>query len=893
MFTVFIVILTCLMPGLAFVFIRRWRQTQLSKDSHQKVQDYITQKLFYTDNLIDRKWREVNEAQKRADEKQITFAGKFRTLEELLKKGRAAEKRLQLEKAEWTKKKESENQGLAEARRQLEEKILNVQEQYHDLKKSRKQIQDEENRLKQAERLFAEKDLKLMNESKRLEKDLKNAQEDSRKLKEERKHLQQQLKLLEEKLNQKAPENHEVEAVNHVPVEVPEKKSNKKNGYQSSPENTPVGSKAKLKEKSPKVEPVKRGGVRIPDKQTNPIDEPGHHGNDTHDRRAEIVCQKKGREWIVGVELPEDISAKPRVQLYQNSVALQQAENGNNFWYLEQANGEVVISWDENGTNIKLGEEPYLIYKLSGQNGNYGRLMRHPSHGSFLLVAPESWRRDETLSGPAFAAPEPVSLQGYQAHFFDIEKHSDIKIALLTQNNEPVVINPKAIEIELVGLKLKDAEEKMGPLFGKEIPIVRALNEQVWKEVSLIIVGEEGLGRGKWRTEMKPILDQQEQELPLELSQTKIGWYFLRFYNKNHELIDSMDFRFIRELHEIKVHPSSPIPLNYEHKLTTVEFLHGYHCEIRPNDPNEQNIELERKDTKTIVTIPADSNYDKTRWLVCPKSKLEVPVTILVERLWWGMSDEDNEPSEWSCKLLRITRNDLTASSSKALWLRLPNRRWAKSVRAGFEHTKTKQFPVKVVEQTIAMPFRDFSDSEELQSTGIKPFHVWLDHQGSEYTLLPSQLEINLKCNYCYFLVENEEDFLDHVKSKHLDELTRPLTYEEMRKYFPKLPSKIYKCAYGPFYAESGDPNNPTSTIIDHIQNDCKEVPRGDGPVHISFFPIDDVEEIKQNVQNKFIQKLQLYYKCTLCDDDLKNASKTLRMEHLKNIHLKSLWDLH
>ena len=136
MFTVFIVILTCLMPGLAFVFIRRWRQTQLSKDSHQKVQDYITQKLSYTDNLIDRKWREVNEAQQRVDEKQIIFARKLRTLDEFLKKGLATEKRLQLEKTEWTKKKESENQALAEARRQLEEKILNVQEQYHDLKKS-------------------------------------------------------------------------------------------------------------------------------------------------------------------------------------------------------------------------------------------------------------------------------------------------------------------------------------------------------------------------------------------------------------------------------------------------------------------------------------------------------------------------------------------------------------------------------------------------------------------------------------------------------------------------------------------------------------------------------------------------------------------------------------
>ena len=878
MYPVFIVVLACLMTGLAYLFMRR-----LSKDSQQKVQNYIAQKLSDTDNLIDRKWREVNEAQKRVDEKQIIFARKLRTLDEFLKKGLATEKRLQLEKTEWTKKKESENQALAEARRQLEEKILNVQEQSHDLEKSRKQIQDEENRLKQAERLLAEKDLKLMSEIKRLEKDIRNTQEDSRKLKEERIYFQKQLKLLEAKSNHEPPENPEVEA--SVLGEKQKNSSNKK-ASQCSPKDTPYVSEPKSKTNPPKLPLIKRPPRRSPDP---PEDRP----KSIHEPKPEIVCQKKGGEWLVGVELPEDICTKSSMRLNQNASALQQAENGDNFWYLRQADGQVVISWDEDGTNVKLGEEPYLFFKLSGQNQNYGRLMRYPSQGSYLLVVPESWRRNETLSGTAFAEPEPVSLHGYQAHFFDIEKDSDIKIALFTQNNEPVVISPKAIDIELVGHKLKDAEEKRGPLFGKGLPVIRALHEQVWKDISIIIVGEEGLGRGKGRTEMKPIPEKQEQELPLQLSPKKNGWYFLRFYDKSHELIDSMDFRFVRELHEIKVHQSSPVPLNYEYKPTTIEFSHENGCVIKPNDTDKKNIAIERNDTKTIVTIPAESNWDKTRWLVCSKGKSKVPVTILVERLWWAISDEDSEPSEWSCKLLEIARNDLAASSRKALWLRLPNTRWVKSVRAGFEHTKAKQFPVKVAEQTVAMPFRDFSDSEELQSVGVKPFHVWFDHKGSEYTLLSAQLEVNLKCNYCDFLKENEEDFLDHVKSKHLDELIRPLSYEEMRSHFPTIPSGIYKCEYCLFYTESDDPNNPTSTVINHILVDCPEVPRGDGPVPISFSPIYDVEEIKQNVKNKFIQEMQLYYKCTLCEDDLKNASKALRMEHLKNIHLKSLWDLH
>ena len=67
---------------------------------------------------------------------------------------------------------------------------------------------------------------------------------------------------------------------------------------------------------------------------------------------------------------------------------------------------------------------------------------------------------------------------------------------------------------------------------------------------------------------------------------------------------------------------------------------------------------------------------------------------------------------------------------------------------------------------------------------------------------------------------------------------------------------------------------------------------RGEGPVHISFRPIDDVHEIKENIKNKLIQELQLYYKCMLCDSNLENATKTSKMVHLKEMHLKSLYEV-
>ena len=57
---------------------------------------------------------------------------------------------------------------------------------------------------------------------------------------------------------------------------------------------------------------------------------------------------------------------------------------------------------------------------------------------------------------------------------------------------------------EVIGEKLEDASERIGPLFSKP-PKIHATDLQAWKEIKTIVLGEEGSGRGRWRVQFRRI----------------------------------------------------------------------------------------------------------------------------------------------------------------------------------------------------------------------------------------------------------------------------------------------------------------------------------------------------------------------------------------------------
>ena len=494
--------------------------------------------------------------------------------------------------------------------------------------------------------------------------------------------------------------------------------------------------------------PIKRGG--------RPRDPTAGHKKQpsgklkTRGPRPEIVCWKRDRQWVVAVEVPKELSEKPGLAVVQDSISLpqdEQDESENTCWRLKEVFGKVIVRWNEAGAvreaKVDLGQDNYLLFRLVGENLNRGRRVKSPGAGSYLVIAPNEWKRYEALSGPPPTAPEPVCLKEYQAHFFDLAKGDEEKIAFQLPGGRPLVIESEARRFELVGNRIEDASEHMGPLFGEGPPRIRALDAQAWQGVGTIVIGEEGRGRERWRTEFSPDPCQGEQDLPSELLAQKSGWYFLRFYDANDDLIESLDFRFIVSLKQITLRESRPLPSEDGHRPVYVEFLHEPDCSVRPVE-NLANIQIDRKHDKTVITVPRDPTCDQSHWEVHLQDGPAVEVVILVERIWWAVGEEHTTPSDWQDRPVVLAREDFKATSSKALWLRLPKRRWVDKVLVGFERSKGRPYNVKVTEKTVAIPLRDYGDCPEVEDqTQEYNLKIWVKDTEGILAVLPiSQVRV-------------------------------------------------------------------------------------------------------------------------------------------------------
>jgi len=481
-------------------------------------------------------------------------------------------------------------------------------------------------------------------------------------------------------------------------------------------------------------EPIKRGGKpRGPDNKG--LENKGTQENRRRLPRPEIICRKRERQWVLALEVPEELLEKADLKVLQKGSPLTQDELGGTFGCLKSVHDEVVVQWNESGVvqeaRVELNQKDYLLFKLSGQNLDQGRLVKSPSSGSYLVIVPDTWERDETLSGPPPVLPEPVSLACYKAHFFDLDKSGNSKIAFCCPDEQPLVIDARSPRFELIGTQLEDASENIGPLFSDTPPRIRAKNTEAWKNVKTIVVGEEGSGRRKFT----PDADQVEQELPSEVSQRKSGWYFLRFYDTNDGLIESMDFRWIADLRAINVPRPKPFPSEDGHKSAQVELIHSKECVVKPADEHT-NIQIKVNQDGTVLIVPPDPTCDLSRWLAFPKNGPPVKLAVLVERIWWALAEEDTTPSDsdWTDKPIEVSRADFAATSSKALWLRLPRRGWVNRVLAGFEWSKARPYDVRVEENTIAIPLRDYSDSQEVGNQTWKyDFCTWIEGEGRKY----------------------------------------------------------------------------------------------------------------------------------------------------------------
>jgi hypothetical protein len=461
-------------------------------------------------------------------------------------------------------------------------------------------------------------------------------------------------------------------------------------------------------------EPVKHGGK--PRGPTVTSRKPPMQQAEVVRLKPEIVCWNSEWQWTAAVEVAEELLGGSGLMVLHNGSSLAQDGSRDNCWPLHQMNGQVLVQWNEHSVPVILGEENYLLFKLSGQNHNQGRRVKFASHGSYLVITPDDWERDQSLSGPPPIAPEPTSLPGYRAHFFYLERNGKSKIAFCAPEGRHIEVESTRPNFEFVGMPLSDASDGKGPLFGESPPKIRVHEDRAWKNVSTIVIGAEGAGRGRWRKEFTPDPERTEQNLPPEIGARRGGWYFLRFYNLNYELVDSLDFRFVSALTEISMPPPQSLPSENGHQPVTVKFHHTNDCIVRPTADHASALVVEHGATCTAVTIPPDPAFDQTYWEVIFSSADPVEIQLLVDRIWWSQSDDCSPPFEAKKfdRPLHFKRDDFRATSNTVLHLWLPKPRWVDEVLFGFREDSRHTYKVQCNSRYVSIPLRDFADAAEL-----------------------------------------------------------------------------------------------------------------------------------------------------------------------------------
>jgi hypothetical protein len=461
--------------------------------------------------------------------------------------------------------------------------------------------------------------------------------------------------------------------------------------------------------------------------------------------RPEVICWKDARKWLMGLEIQEEYREFGGIEVTQDGVPIQKDDRGR--WILLQTTGTVRVRWEEIGyqKEIRL-DNPYLVFRLSGMNR--GRLVRYATFGYYRVIVPDDWQRDEEISGPAIQSTEPVCITDSQAHYFLLERGSDRKICFRTSTGELITVPTRASRFELIGNQLfADASDDIGPLFAGNPPNIKAVGENSWKGIKTIIVGQEGSGKKRWRTHFSPKAEGSEQIFPDELDNRRGGWYFVRFYDWEDTLVESMDFRFVSALKEIIVHPHSPLPVLDGHSPVSIEFVHDTGCSIRLAEGGEEVLKVQRTDAKTIAVIPPNPVWDRTRWSIDIGDRLHTDAVILVQRVWWAIGDEDvaKVQPHWSEKPIIALREAFSATSKQVLWLRLPKERWTDTVLVGFAKQSSRIYKVEVAKKHVAIPLSDFAGYQELEDKFAgHSLSLWIEPKGqglqaTVITILPDK----------------------------------------------------------------------------------------------------------------------------------------------------------
>ncbi len=610
-------------------------------------------------------------------------------------------------------------------------------------------------------------------------------------------------------------------------------------------------------------------------------------------REPRLVCREVGPVWRLSVEVPEDIAELASIRAMQGGRELEQEfDEETSRWSLANLSDEVVLEWtpceDDGPSTATVTPPEPLIFKLSKESGcRSGRMVRSLSSGSYLIVLHES--AGSVTIGEGTCYPEEVSIEGYRA--FVIHTGRGEPVRLEGPGSRRPTLPICQWPFSLSGERIPDTSDK-GPLFVGEPPVLETPDAGNWDCVGKVVVGLEGRGRGKWRDWFVPEAGAKRQPLPSHIRTLRAGWFFVRIYDRQDQLLDSLDFRYLRDLEAIEIVPDPFIPGTDGHRPVDVVFRHPGILFVEADDEVTGFLSVESRPDASVATVPADPQITAIGWRLGPPDPdgPRAEVRVEIPRLWWAFAPEGEDAGpQWSATPLQASRADFRASSTRRLLIRVPGRRDGVDVRAGFSR-EAAQDPGRNDRDEIILPLSNFAGSAEVEELNDVEFCLWVARGDGVTERVPVLYSPAVRvCRFCGEHLPCDRDAAQHLQREHCTEAFPFVEYEELARRNRSLPAKIYRCRYPgcSHYVEVRRGANPTTAHQQH----CEDWHPGE--LQYPCEVVDDVEEIRRHV----LPDLAPPRRCAACPKEFQADDSEEMISHLhaklsEPAHRRSFFDI-
>ena len=410
--------------------------------------------------------------------------------------------------------------------------------------------------------------------------------------------------------------------------------------------------------------------------------------------RAELTCRKNAElhQWELVLSVGDESSVRD-AQHDGSTLDLATGERA-----LSSFCGHVTVvfaSGEQKEITLEDKGEP-LVFKLKNNWNGDGRKVKGIGVGHYIVIAPRAYKR----TGPVPVEHEACTDPNFFAHYFLSDGKPPHEIGGFRERDVP---STQSV-IELAG-KIAFDDSEHGDLFVGDAPRLMCSKGTVYARI-----GEEG---GRWKGES---FKTNERDVGAVLG-SRQGRFFVRIYDAHMELLDSDQFRYLRDLEEILVNgePYSEdlllVPTTAGHLPTEVRFIGVDRANVHPVlSPEAKRANVRR------TSVLADPHPDADLISCAIKSDTgSVDVVLALPRVWWHIAQEDMDAFEWSDGPTVMTRQEFCDRGYDGATMRLRAPRRIKSVRVGFDGQHDhRSYPLKLGEINGLIPLLDFVDYPQI-----------------------------------------------------------------------------------------------------------------------------------------------------------------------------------